>query len=184
MELRKLLKNKKAGYTDIFIFMIVALCIIFICVLFVYMGNTITLKLHQTMDNMTNDDGSGANYSQAIDQSMGAVNTAYASLYWISIFLIFGMIVAILIGSYLVQTKPVFFIPYIFIMIIAIFVSVGLSNAYEDVMADPTLASTFEGFLGANFIMLNLPIIITIVGFAGGIVMFIRMDRGQEQYYG
>jgi hypothetical protein len=94
------------------------------------------------------------------------------------------MVLSIFMGSYLVTTKPIFFIPYIFIVIIAVIVAVGLSNAYEQVIQDPTLASTFAGFVGANFIMAQLPIWITIIGFVGGIIMFVRMGSREQQIYG
>jgi len=177
--MRSILKNKRGGYLDIFLFMIFALAIVVISVLFIYMGGEIKGKLHEKLDNKT-EEGSSVNYTTLIDNNIGAVNRAYGSLYWISVFLILGMIVAIFIGSYLVTTKPVYFVPYIFIVGIAIIVSVGISNGYAQIIQDTTLASTFDGFVGANFLLLNLPIIITIVGFVGGIIMFIKMTRGQE----
>lgn len=173
--------NRKAGFSDLFIFMILAIAILFICGIFIYLGGNALDKVHETIDPMTFGD---ANSSQVIDDTFGKVNEAYQSLYWISIFLIVGMIISIFIGSYLVTTKPIFFIPYIFITIIAIIVSVGLSQAYSSVIEDPTLASTFVGFVGANYIMLNLPIWITVIGFIGGIIMFVRMGSRENQLYG
>ena len=85
-------------------------------------------------------------------------------------------------GSYLLTTKPIFFIPYIFVVIIAIIVSVPLANSYETLMNDPTLASTFAGFTGSNWIMLNLPIWITIIGITGGIIMFSRLGKNEVNY--
>ena len=172
--------DKRAGYLDIFLFMIMALIIVVISVIFIYMGGQVKEKLHLELDNRT-EVGDAVNYSKVIDSSIGAVNNSYGSLYWISIFLMLGMIIAIFIGSYLVTTKPVYFAPYIFIIGIAIVVAVGISNGYHKIIQNPTLSSTFDGFVGANFILLNLPIIITIVGFVGGIIMFIKMTRG-EQY--
>jgi hypothetical protein len=176
-----MIKGKRGGMADLFIFMIVAVVIIFISVIFIYMGGQVTEQVHATMDNMTIGN---ANVSQVIDNSLGAVNRSYQSLYWISVFLIVGMVLSIFIGSYLVTTKPIFFVPYAIIVIIAIIVAVGISNAYEQVMADPTLASTFAGFVGANFIMLQLPIWITVIGLVGGIIMFVRMGSKESQMYG
>jgi hypothetical protein len=85
-------------------------------------------------------------------------------------------------GSYLVTTKPVYFVPYIFIVIIAVVVSAGISNAYDMVRTNPTLASTFEGFVGANYIMLYLPIWIAVVGIIGGIIMYSRLNQGDTLY--
>ena len=72
----------------------------------------------------------------------------------------------------------------------AVIIGAGISNAYEQVILDPTLASTFVGFVGANFIMLNLPTWIAVIGIIGGIIMFVRMGSkenemyGRSQYYG
>jgi len=173
--------NKKAGMSDLFIFMIFSFVIIFICGIFIYLGGNITSEVHDKMDTMQFGD---ANTSQVIDQTLGAVNNAYGSLYWISIFLIVGMVLSIFIGSYLVTTKPIFFIPYLFIVIIAIIIAVGLSNSYKEVIQNPTLASTFAGFIGANFIMLKLPIWIAIIGIVGGIIMFVRMGSRENDMYG
>jgi len=173
--------NKKGGFTDLFIFMIFSFAILLICGIFIYMGGNVTEKVHDTMDEMTFGD---ANTSQVIDDTFGAVDRSYQSLYWIAVFLMVGMVISIFIGSYLVTTRPVFFIPYAFITIIAIIIAVGISNAYEQVIADPTLASTFAGFVGANFIMLALPIWITIIGIVGAIIMFVRMGSKENDLYG
>jgi len=174
--------NKKGGMSDLFIFMILALAIVFICGVFIYIGGIATTEIHEKLDGT--DYAGNENVTQIVDQTFGKVGQAYQSLYWISIMLIVGMIISIFIGSYLVTTKPIFFIPYAFIVIIAVIIAVGLSNAYEQVIADPTLASTFAGFFGANFIMLQLPIWIAIIGIVGGIIMFVRMGSKERDLYG
>lgn len=174
--------NKNGGFTDIFLFMILALVVVFICGIFIYMGGRATTQVHATMDSM--DIGGNKNVTQVIDETFGQVNQSYQALYWISMMLIVGMVLSIFIGSYLVTTKPVFFIPYIFILIIAVIVSTGISNAYEQVIADPTLASTFAGFTGANFFFIYLPLWISVIGVVGGVIMFSRMGSRETQVYG
>lgn len=173
--------NKRGGFTDLFIFMIFSFAILLICGIFIYLGGNVTTKVHETMDAMQ---FGSANTSQVIDSTFGAVNRSYQALYWISVLLMVGMVISIFIGSYLVTTKPVFFIPYAFITIIAVIIGVGLSNAYESVIADPTLASTFAGFVGANFIMLKLPLWIAVIGIVGAIIMFVRMGSKENELYG
>lgn len=178
-------KNKKGQFTDIFLFMIVAVIILFVSGLFIYMGLRTQNQLEESFSGMTiGGEEGGQNYTDVMKDTFGDVNTAYHSLYWISIMLIVGMIISIFLGSYLVTTRPIFFVPYIFIVIIAIFVSVGISNAYQEVITTPELASTFAGFVGANFIMYNLPLWIAIIGFTGGIIMFVRMKSQESVAYG
>jgi hypothetical protein len=176
-------KNKKGGFTDLFLFMIIGVIVILISVVFIYIGNQTKDQLHLSMDDMDLGDTVGNNASVVIDNTFGDVTTSYSALTWISVLLLVGMILSIFIGSYLVTTKPIFLIPYIFLTIIAIVVSVPLSNTYETLMSNATLSSTFQQFTGANWLMLNLPIWVTIIGFTGAIIMFSRMGKKEERGY-
>lgn len=177
--MRKIMNNKRGQFTDLFVFMIFAIILLFVSGLFIYMGLTVNDQLDESFAGQ-NIGGSGeVNYTEVKDSTFGNVNIAYSSLYWIAILLIVAMIISIFVGSYMVTTRPIFFVPYIFIVIIAIVVSVGMSNAYQDVVENPELASTFANFIGANFIMYNLPMWIAVIGFVGGIIMFVRM-KSQE----
>ena len=171
MKIKSLMKDKKGGFTDLLIFMIFAFIIAVVCVIFVYMGNTTRDQLQYTLGNMTDlRDVNDNNASVVIDNTFGTGIQSYNALRWLSVLIIFGMIISIFIGSYLVTTKPVFFIPYIFVLIIAVVVSVPIANSYETLMGDATLSGTFSQFTGLNFIILNLPIFVTIIGFVGAII--------------
>jgi F0F1-type ATP synthase assembly protein I len=176
-----MITGKQGGMSDLFLFMIFSMAILFISGIFIYFGGKVNSEVHAKLDGMT---FKNSNVTEVIDNTLGKVNEAYQSLYWISVFLIIGMIISIFIGSYLVTTKPIFFVPYLFIVIIAVIVAVGLSNAYETVIQDPTLASSFVGFVGANFIMLKLPLWVAIIGVTGGIIMFVRMGSKENDLYG
>jgi hypothetical protein len=183
--MKTLFKGKHGGMTDLFLFMIFAFVIIFISGIMIYIGLQTRDKLDETLGQMpTLHDTQGNNATEVIAYTMGEVNLSFEALHWIAVFLIFGMIFSIFIGSYLVTTKPIFFVPYLFIVIIAIISSVPMANTYEVLLNDATLGATFTEFTGANFVMLNLPIFITIVGMVGGIIMFTRMGRREEVVYG
>lgn len=175
--------NKKGGFTDLFLFIIFTVIIVFISGIFIYIGSVTKTELHKALDNSTVLNGTD-NISGTIDDTFGKVPDAYQSLYWISVFLIFGMILSIFIGSYMVTTKPVFFIPYIFVVIIAVIFAVGISNAYESTLENmPTnLSTVFADFVGANFILLNLPVVVVVIGFVGAIIMFSRMGVKESEY--
>ncbi|MCK5293677.1 MAG: hypothetical protein KAJ49_03420 [Arcobacteraceae bacterium] len=171
--------NNKGQFTDLFLFMIVALIILFVSGLFIYMGLRVNNQLDDSFTGMGSAD---VNYTEIKDDTFGDVNISYGALYWLTILMIVGMLISIFIGSYMVTTRPIFFVPYIFIVIIAILVSVGISNAYQTIAENETLASTFSGFVGSNFIMYNLPIWIVVIGFVGGLIMFVRMKSQEVQY--
>ena len=177
--------NKKGQFTDLFLFMIIAIIVLFVSGLFIYFGTQVNDQLEESFTGMTiGDEPNGTNYTDIKDATFGQVDVAYSSLYWISILIIVAMILSIFIGSYMVTTRPIFFVPYIFIVIIAVIISAGISNAYQEVVATPELASTFAGFIGSNFIMFYLPIWITVIGFIGGIIMFVRMKSQEGLAYG
>lgn len=180
--MRPLIKQRRGGFTDLFIFMIFAFVIVLISVVMVYIGIQTEDQLQDSLGKMDLKDNSGNNASVVIDNTIGVTNTTFKALYWITVFLIVGMIISIFIGSYLVTTKPIFFIPYLFITIIAIIVSIPMANTYEKLMNNETLSGTFSSFVGANWIMLNLPIWMTIIGFTGAIIMFSRLGKGEERF--
>jgi len=178
IELRSLIpKNKKGSFVDLFIFIIFAFILVVVIGFLLYIFDQAEDGLHETMDGMTFGD---ANATEVINNSVGATTLSLTALYWLSVLIIFGMILGIFIGSYLVTTKPVFFIPYLFIWIIAIIVAVPMSNSYETLTLNPDLASTYSNFVGANFILFNLPMIVAIIGIVGAIIMFSRMGKKEE----
>lgn len=181
--MKKKRMNKKGGFVDLFLFMIISLVLVFISGIMIYIGIISNNALHENLDDMDLN----SNVSEVIDNSIGEVNNSYQALYWISIFLMVGMVIAIFIGSYMVTIKPIFFFPYIFIVIIAIVVAVGVSIAYTDfrtkIADNPELADVFAGFVGANFILAYLPVWIAVIGIVGGVIMASRMG-GQENVYG
>ena len=174
--------NKKGSFVDLFVFIIFAFIVAIIIVVFLYIGSITTTQLHASMDDMNLSDGTN-NVSVVIDNTMGVTYSAYQTMRWTGILIFFGMIIGIFIGSYMVQTKPIFFIPYIFIVIIAIVVSVGIANAFELLMATEDMASTFAQTTAINWFILQLPIIVTITGFIGGLIMFSKLGKGEQQHY-
>lgn len=185
--MRSILKNKKAGYFDIFLFIILSVAVVFIAVIFVKMGNEVSTKLHDKMDVLQHTirpgENSSINYSRIITENLGETNVAYTVLQWVTVIIIIGMMLAILLGNFLVQTKPAFFVPYILIIIIAVILSVNVSNAYDEIMRTTDLASTFALFGPANWIILHLPIFVAVIGIAGGVIMFARMQHSREAGY-
>lgn len=176
--------NKKGGFTDLFIFIIVGFVLVVCSGIFIYIGSQTETQLHATLDPM---DTAEVNNTEIIDDTFADVGLSFGALIWISWFIIIAMIFSIFIGSYLVTTKPIFFIPYFIITAIAIILSVGISNSYEQIVANETLHSTYVQFIGANFFLANLPIWVTVIAGIGAIIMFSRMGSRREEgggYYG
>lgn len=177
--LKPIIKNKKGAFSDLFIFMIFAFIILFFSGIFIYAGGIVSDKLHEEIGSRTHVN-SDKTYNETISETFDNVNVAYQSLYWIAIFIIGAMILSIFIGSYMVTIRPVTFVPYIILVIIAVIVSVALSNAYEYVVTQPEFTDTFIGFWGANYVMFYLPLWISVIGIFGGIIMFVRFKMAEE----
>jgi hypothetical protein len=182
--MKSLMENKTGGFTDLFLFMIISFIIVLFCGVFIYISNESTNAIRDNIGDLNLVGDGNNNASQVLENTLGKAVLSFDALYWITTFLIFGMVIAIFIGSYMVTTKPIFFVPYIFIVIIATIVAVPISNAYETLYFDATLGSTFENFVGTTWIMAQLPILVAIIGMVGGIIMFVRMGKREEQYYG
>lgn len=172
-----MIKNKRGGLSDMFIFMVVGFILALCCGIFVYIGSETYTQLLNNAGAFDNALGGAGNGTQIIQDTFGAVPNAYNSLKWITSMLLFGMVLSIMVTSFLVRTRPVFFVAYILIYIIAIVVSVPISNVYEVVYQTPTLATAFSGFYGQTYIFLNLPMWIALIGGLAGILMYIGMVK-------
>lgn len=173
-------KNRKGGIMDIFVAMAMALVLIVVLVLLTFSANTVKTKMLQQAPAIQSSFSNDTNVSQIIENTVGGVTSSYDTFKWISVLLIFGFFLSILVSAFLVKTHPAWFIGYVLMIIIAVVLSVYVSNTYEKLMNDSTLAATFLGFTGANYIFLYLPIWILVIGIIAGILMYINLDWGSS----
>lgn len=172
--------NKKASVMDIFLLMIIALALAVVCVIMLYVSHVTEDELYEHSDVLQRAIGPGENITLVLQDTFGAVPRAFESFKWITGMLIFGMMLSILLSSYLVRVNPIWLVPYILVWIIAIIVSVPLSNSYETIMQHPTLASTFVGFWAQNYIFAYFPIWITVIGGAAAALMVINLVKQNQ----
>jgi|TARA_Y100000310_G_scaffold15342_2_gene15417 flagellar biosynthesis protein FliQ len=162
--------NKKGQFTDLLLLVILTFTFVVICGIFIYIGQTTYTELRDASLSVSI---SGVNFTQITDDTIGRVNSAYQVLYWGSVLIIAGMVLGIFIGSWLTNKSPLFFIPWIIIVMIVFIISISFSNVYETIRTTTALADTFSGFTGANFIIGYLPIWVVVIGFVQAIIMFI-----------
>jgi uncharacterized protein YacL len=159
--------------------MIVAVILVITSGIFFYVGQTTSNALHKQLDPMSTAE---LNYTQIISNTIDKVPASYEVLKWGSIVLIVGMILSIFISSYLVTSKPIFFVPYIIFVFMAVILAVIMANAYDEILnSSNDLAITLQSFVGTNLMLLYLPMITGAVGVIGGIIMFASYKLGQEQ---
>jgi hypothetical protein len=175
--MKSLIKSKKGALSDLFLFMAIAFIIIMFSVIMYYVGTKTYTELLNKSPVLQSALGNDGNATEIINTTMGQVVNAYQSLKWITTMLIFGFALTILLTNFLVKTNPIWFVPYLIIVIIAVIVSAPMSNTYETIYTNPLLAESFSGFWGATFIFLHLPIWISVIGIIAGILMFINVIR-------
>ena len=170
--------NKKGqALSDILLFLVIPFIIIIFFVSWTYAHGVLTQELAgiTTTNNI--------NVSDTAAVTFGQVDAALPILRWMSFGIIFALGISIFISNFLVRAHPVFFVVYFLIVIVAIIFAAILSNTYEALLLDTSspLSSTFVKFTGANFVYLNLPVITTIIGLVGGILLFIGIRRDADQ---
>jgi hypothetical protein len=165
--------NKRGGLLDL----IVLMGLSFVAVLF-FAGWMFT---HQDLtDALLGVPDDNVNITGATTSTFSQINSAMVGLRWVAAAIIFGSIIAILISNFLVKAHPIFLIPYILFVILSIVFSAYISNSYETLLTSGTLAPTLQGFSFANFFFLNLPIWITVIGIAGGIMLFVGITADKD----
>ena len=165
--------NRRGGFLDLIILMVIALVAVLFFAGWIYANNLLTTEL-------LNADSANVNITEATESTFVKINDSLALLRWVAAAIIFGSIIAIMVSNFLVKAHPLFFVPYILFMIISIIFSAYISNAYEDLLTTGILASTLQTFSFANFFFLNLPVWITIIGFMGGILLFVGVTADRD----
>lgn len=169
--------SKKGDVAGPFVFMITAFILVLCCAIFVFIGNTAYSKIMAQNETLQAAGGPGMNATEVISNTVGKLPTAYSVLKWASFMLIVGLAINTILAAFLTQERPLMFIPYVFIWIISIIVSVPMSNTFETVYSNPLLASSFSGFWSSNAVLLNLPIWLTVLGFVCCTLVCINMIK-------
>lgn len=119
------------------------------------------------------------NMTYAADVTFGQVNNSIQALRMVALTLIFSMIMGAILVNFLVKVHPAFFFIYVLIILLAIIFSAPISNAYLELRQSDIYNGILPSFTGTDWIMLNLPMIVTIGGLLGGIFLFISIIKGE-----
>ncbi len=182
MKLRKIKINKKAQLSSFSIFnwMIVAfLAVVLFGGLIWVMGILNDVFTEVGVMNEKNAGQPGyVNMSKASEDIWGVAYDSIQSLRLVAITYILALGISIVIVGFLERKHPFLFFVYMLIVLLGIIFAPTISNAYEDLL----LSGIFDGglveFTASNFILLNLPVFVLLIGFGGGIGLFINLVRG------
>ena len=168
-------RNKKGSIIfDLIILIIMGMLVLLFLGLWKYGVNLITEPL------LAFPDSGGISIANATAKTVGVYNDNMDKLHMIALMIFMGMIISIFISSFFTRSHPVFFVIAIVVTIFSVIFSVYVSNAYETLLSNATLGTTLQGFTAMNYIMLNLPVVIAVVGIFGAIIMFMGAVKPQE----
>jgi len=89
-----------------------------------------------------------------------------------------GSFLFVLVGAYLLNTHPIFFIAGFFFLMLSIFVSAIISNTFGAFVEAEQIVASANAFPITTTIVQYLPIEIMVLGFGVLVVLFIKKDDG------
>ena len=112
------------------------------------------------------------NESEPTVKALGGITETLTRLDALIFAVLVAFILGIIITGFLVGGHPIFMFIYFIVIILSVVISTVLANTWETATATAQLTSSLTAFPITNFIMLKLPIFVTIIGFIGIVVMF------------
>lgn len=172
-------RNKRGQFAGIFLWIAVGFAFVITIVAIMLYVNTLSSTLTNAAEGLNT---ATVNATQAAADTVGKLPEGYASIKWITYSIIIAMALSTVAAAAIARKHPAILVPYVLVIVVAIIFSVPVSNTYEMIYQDPVLADTFAGFTGTNWIFLNLPIIVTIIGIFGAILCAINIQRDPGGY--
>jgi len=121
------------------------------------------------------------NLTQASQNTFGKVNESTQGLRLVALTLIFSLIMVNVLINFSIKQHPAYFFIYILIVILAILFAVPISNAFYDIEQTNIFNGTLNSFTGSEFILLNLPEVVLVMGILGAIIMFINIVKSPNE---
>lgn len=168
--------NKSGALTDMFLFVAISFVIVLLAALLIFVFGLVV----EPLENLPNVEGQqiNLNFTNIIGSTISPINAAMPQLHFVAAMAIFSMIILIFVSNFLVKAHPAFLIAYVMIVIISVFVSIQVSVVYNDLASSGTgLSEQLREMTMTHFIMINLPVWTTIVGFLGAVFLFIGIQR-------
>jgi Flp pilus assembly pilin Flp len=182
-------KGQTSTVFNIFYFIIVTLVsVLFIGGLIYVTGllNGVFTQVGVNNDLTRNSSSPGyVNLTLASNETFGVLNNSVQSLYMVAGVYVLALAASIIITNIFMKMHPLWFFAYMLIAVLAVIFSAPVSNAYQSILASNIYGGNLAGFTIPNFVLINLPIIVMVIGVLGGIFLFINMIRtGDERNLG
>lgn len=126
-----------------------------------------------------NDSTAGANAIDSMeDMASGVFNYGFLILF-------VGLVISLMISSFLIRTHPIFMFLYILFLGITLFVGLYLGNAYDTLKNNAIFSSVVENASFINLVMGHIVEITLAVGALSMIIIFAKFSTfgGTEQQF-
>ena len=172
------LKDDKKGQVNVLEWIVIAFVTVLFIGIFIYAFGLFT-------DSFTNlgTSSTGVNMSEAGANTFGQMNNALSSgAATIGFVLLFATALSILINNFFIKEHPIAFIIHFFVALIAVVLSVPVSNAYASLLTGEPFSSNLITMKAASSVMLHLPTWVTVIGLTGAIILFVRAIRVRREF--
>ena len=126
----------------------------------------------------------GLNDSVAMNNAINSIDSFVSIINYGTFFVMIGLLMSILITSFLVRTHPIFLIMYVFFIPISIILAVYLGNAYNTVATNSAFTAVYASASMINLFFANLVKITLVANFVSIIIVFSKFSTfgGTQQY--
>lgn len=153
--------------TDLIVFAVIILGAGFTLVFGVYLWTSFSTAFNSTASNA----GSIATISQ--------VNTSFTIFDTLFIFLQIGLMIALVISFYYIDSHPIYFFLSLFMLGLAIVLGASFSNMWEALGNQPSINATVTNYFPqSDWLMDNLPLLLLITGLISLAVLYGKSGGG------
>jgi hypothetical protein len=180
-DMRNIIKEKKGQMATfgLYTWIVVALLAAILFAGMIYIMGLVNGVFQQVgLSNEVNAGQPGyVNMTLASNQTFGVLNNSVQALRMVAFVYILGLAISMILTNALVKIHPLFFFPYILIVILGVIFAAPISNSYLTLLNSNIFNGTLGTFTAVNYIILNLPIFVLIIGILGAIFLFLNLIR-------
>lgn len=121
------------------------------------------------------------NLTEAANIVWGNVYNSTTALRMVTLVYMLSLAACFIITSFLERKYPFLFFAYILIFLLGLILSPVVSNSYEKILNSNIYEGELLNFGATNFIMLNLPLFILVIGALSSIGLFLNLIRGGNE---
>lgn len=160
---------------------IVAIGMIFMVAVTVFFMNNLTVEIFTEFENVLESDELGYNNTEVSD-TISNIRFTEENVWDYAVFaVIMGMIIQLSIFAFATRISPVFYWVYAFSSLLVLFIGAILSNIWQEMVANPELASSIARFpltdavLGNAFVLFASSLVIVL-----GIIITFGKSPGES----